>query len=56
MDEFKEEANRLRNPKVVIEKLTGGDFERERRCWEETSLELLKKGVLIRDWRIILRK
>ncbi len=39
----KEESDRLRNPKVVVEKLTGGDFERERRCWEETSLELLKK-------------
>lgn len=40
MDEFKGEQNRLRNPKVVVEKLTGGDFEREGRCWEETSLEV----------------
>jgi hypothetical protein len=42
----KEEAERMRNAKVVLEKLTGGDFERERICWEETSLELLKtRGV-----------
>ncbi|NEP45563.1 MAG: hypothetical protein F6K35_42655 [Okeania sp. SIO2H7] len=42
----KEEAERLKNAKVVLQKLTDGDFERERICWEETSLELLKtRGV-----------
>ncbi|MEG4505875.1 hypothetical protein QUA81_19655 [Microcoleus sp. F6_B4] len=41
-----EEPDRIRNPKVVVEKLTGGKMEREQQCWEETSLELLrKKGV-----------
>ncbi len=39
-------ANRIRNPKVVVEKLTGGNMEREQKCWEETSLELLRaRGV-----------
>jgi hypothetical protein len=44
-----EEAHRLRsnsvderNPKVVVEKLTGDDISREQRCWEETSLEILR--------------
>jgi hypothetical protein len=36
-------ANRIRNPKVVVEKLTGGNMEREQKCWEETSLELLRE-------------
>lgn len=37
---------RIRNPKIVVEKLTGGDLERERFCWEETSLDILKtRGV-----------
>jgi hypothetical protein len=41
-----EERDRLRNPKVVVEKLTGGRMEREQQCWEETSLEYLReKGV-----------
>ncbi|NEP45421.1 MAG: hypothetical protein F6K25_04335 [Okeania sp. SIO2G4] len=26
----------------MLEKLTGGDFERERKCWEETDLEILR--------------
>jgi len=40
------EPDRLRNPKVVVEKLTGGRMQREQQCWEETSLEYLqKKGV-----------
>ncbi len=39
----KEESERMRNPKVVLEKLTGGEFERERKCWEEISLEILQK-------------
>jgi hypothetical protein len=39
-------ADRIRNPKVVVEKLTGGRMEREQQCWEETSLEYLRqKGV-----------
>ena len=38
------EPDRLRNPKVVVEKLTGGRMEREQQCWEETSLELLRKN------------
>ncbi|WP_445244786.1 hypothetical protein [Microcoleus sp. OTE_8_concoct_300] len=39
-----EEPDRLRNPKVVVEKLTGGKMEREKQCWEETSLEYLRKN------------
>jgi len=40
------EPDRIRNPKVVVEKLTGGKMEREQQCWEDTPLELLrKKGV-----------
>ena len=40
------EPDRLRNPKVVVEKLTGGKMEREQQCWEDTPLEFLrKKGV-----------
>lgn len=38
-----EEPDRIRNPKVVVEKLTGGKMEREQQCWEETSLELLRE-------------
>jgi len=38
------EPDRLRNPKVVVEKLTGGRMQREQQCWEETSLELLRKN------------
>jgi len=38
-----EERDRIRNPKVVVEKLTGGRMQREQQCWEETSLELLRK-------------
>ncbi|MEG4007542.1 hypothetical protein QUA41_16590 [Microcoleus sp. Pol11C1] len=38
------EPDRIRNPKVVLEKLTGGKMEREQQCWEETSLELLRKN------------
>ena len=36
------EPERLRNPKVAVERLTGGDPLRERRCWEETSLDKLR--------------
>lgn len=38
-----EEPDRIRNPKVVVEKLTGGKMEREQQCWEETSLEHLRE-------------
>lgn len=38
----REKPDRLRNPKVVVEKLTGGNMEREQLCWEETSLEVLR--------------
>ena len=37
------EPDRLRNPKVVLEKLTGGRMEREQQCWEETPLEYLRE-------------
>ncbi len=37
-----EEPDRVRNPKVVIERLTRGNSSREQLCWEETSLELLR--------------
>jgi len=37
------EPDRLRNPKVVVEKLTGGRMEREQQCWEETPLEYLRE-------------
>jgi len=40
------EPDRIRNPKIVVEKLTGGKMEREQQCWEDTDLEILrKKGV-----------
>ncbi|MBE9225721.1 hypothetical protein IQ264_09835 [Phormidium sp. LEGE 05292] len=38
-----EEPDRIRNPKVVVEKLTEGKMEREQQCWEETSLDHLRK-------------
>jgi hypothetical protein len=37
-----EEPDRRRNPKCLLEKLTGGDYSREERCWTETSLEELR--------------
>jgi len=37
------EPDRIRNPKVVVEKLTGGRMEREQQCWEETPLEYLRE-------------
>lgn len=39
----REEPERIRNPKVVLEELTGGNWSREQQCWEETSLELLRQ-------------
>jgi hypothetical protein len=43
------EAHRLRStssderdPKVVVKKLTDGDYSREQQCWEETNLEILR--------------
>jgi hypothetical protein len=38
----KSEPERIRNPKIVLEKLTGGDMDREKLCWEETSLDILR--------------
>lgn len=38
-----EEPDRIRNPKVVVEQLTGKDMEREQQCWEDTSLKLLRE-------------
>lgn len=39
----REEPDRIRNPKVVLEKLTRSDRLREQQCWEGTSLELLQE-------------
>ena len=39
----REEPDRIRNPKVVLEQLTGNDMERERLCWEDTNLEILRE-------------
>ncbi len=38
-----EEPDRIRNPKVIVEKLTDGKMEREQQCWEETSLAHLRE-------------
>lgn len=38
----RQEPDRLRNPKVVLETLTGNDYSREQQCWEETSLNVLR--------------
>jgi hypothetical protein len=35
------EPERQRNPKIILEQLTGGDYSRESQCWEETSLDIL---------------
>ncbi|MEH2409126.1 hypothetical protein [Nostoc sp.] len=41
-----QEPDRIRNPKVVVEQLTAKDMERERQCWEDTSLKLLcERGI-----------
>jgi hypothetical protein len=39
----RQEPERVRNPKVVLEELTGNDRLREQQCWEETSLEILQQ-------------
>lgn len=40
------DTERIRNIKFVVEQLTGKDMEREKLCWEETSLEILRaRGV-----------
>ncbi|MFN0051404.1 MAG: hypothetical protein ACKV0T_04390 [Planctomycetales bacterium] len=33
----------LRSPKRVLKVLTGDDWERQRECWKDTSLDLLKE-------------
>lgn len=38
-----EEPDRIRNPKIVVEQLTGNDMERERLCWETTTLAILRE-------------
>ncbi len=40
-DRLRSNSSDERDPKVVIKKLTDGDFSREQQCWEETSLEIL---------------
>lgn len=35
--------NSKRSPKRVLQALTGGNFERERSCWNSTALELLRE-------------
>ncbi|MDP5337043.1 MAG: hypothetical protein NWQ28_00515, partial [Nodularia sp. (in: cyanobacteria)] len=37
------EAERNRNVKVVLEQLTNKEIEREKQCWEDTSLEILRE-------------
>ncbi|MBE9040907.1 hypothetical protein IQ235_08960 [Oscillatoriales cyanobacterium LEGE 11467] len=39
----REDRDRLRNPKVIVGELTATDMERERQCWEETSLMILQE-------------
>ncbi|MEA5418448.1 hypothetical protein VB712_04365 [Spirulina sp. CCNP1310] len=39
----KEEPERMRNPKVVLEILTRADQLREQQCWQETRLEILRQ-------------
>ncbi len=39
----REEPERIRNPKVVLEELTDSKKSREQQCWEKTSLELLQQ-------------
>lgn len=34
---------RIKDPKVVVEKLTRNDMKREQQCWEETSLNYLRE-------------
>jgi hypothetical protein len=38
-----EEPERIRNAKVILEQLTNDDTEREKLCWEDTSLEILRE-------------
>ncbi|MGZ8217267.1 hypothetical protein [Methylomagnum sp.] len=35
-------SDRSRNPKVVLETLTGGEYSREEQCWKATPLEILR--------------
>lgn len=37
------EPERLRNPKIVLDQLTEGVYERQRQCWEEPPLTLLSQ-------------
>ena len=38
-----QEPERIRNPKFVVARLTGEDWERERQCWAETDLQILRE-------------
>jgi hypothetical protein len=38
-----DDPERVRNPKAVIEELTGGNWLREQKCWEDSDLELLQQ-------------
>ncbi len=38
-----EGSERVRNPKVVLEELTGGNWLREQQCWEDIDLERLQQ-------------
>ncbi|MCA9980313.1 MAG: hypothetical protein KDD89_05760 [Anaerolineales bacterium] len=38
-----DEPERQRNPKIVLEQLTNGNYEREQRCWTETDLSRLRE-------------
>lgn len=46
-ERLRETSNRMpertRNIKVVLETLTGGNFERESHCWQKTDLDLLRE-------------
>jgi len=38
-----EDPDRIRNPKVVLDRLTNGNRLREQKCWEETNLDTLRQ-------------
>lgn len=37
------EPERIRNPKFVVARLTGEDWQRESKCWVETDLQILRE-------------
>ena len=45
----KQEPEIIRNPKFVVARLTGEDWERECKCWAETDLQIIReRGVEMR--------